>query len=193
MHLDLNKTYLALVPKLDNPCSAIHFRPISLCNFCYKMITKILSSRLAPFLECIISHSQSVFVKNRSIFDFVLITNELFHSFKHKKRKSGWFALKLDFEKAYDRISWEFLNLALQAFNFHPVWIKWITSCVSSSSFQILVNGFPSSTFYPSRGLRQGDPLSPSLFIICLEFLSLLLDTAISNKSLVGFKACMLL
>lgn len=186
----LNKTFLSLIPKLENPCYAEHFRPISLCNFCYKIITKIFSSRLSPFLNSIISSSQSAFVKNRSIFDSVLITNELFQFFKHKKGKSGWFALKLEFEKAYDRISWDFLSLALTALGFHASFIHWIMCCVTTSSFQILVNGSPSSPFLASRGLRQGDHLSPSLFIICLEFLSLLIDKAVSNKSLVGFKAC---
>lgn len=105
-----------------------------------------------------------------------------------KKGKSGWFALKLDSEKAYDRIRWDFLYLALQAFNFHHIWINWIMTCVTSSSFQILVNDSPTSSF--PACLRQGDPFSPALFIIFLEFLSLMLDFAVSNKSLIGFKSC---
>lgn len=101
-----------------------------------------------------------------------------------KGEKSGWIAIKLDMEKAYDRLKWPFLLTMLEKLGFCPVWIK---ECISSPSFSVLVNGVPGSSFRPSRAIRLGDPLSPYLFILCAELLARQLTAACCHQDkLVG-------
>ena len=97
-------------------------------------------------------------------------------------------AVKTDMSKAYDRIEWSFLKEVLHTLGFHEVWISWIMECVSSVSYSFLINGGPQGKVIPARGLRQGDPLSPYLFILCTEVLSGLCQKALVNGSLPGIK-----
>jgi hypothetical protein len=107
----------------------------------------------------------------------------MFHTLKSKRGRGGLMAVHLDMEKAFDKMEWHFLLSILQKLGFHPRWIHWIRLCISTSSFSVLLNGSPFGLFSPSRGLRQGDPLSPFLFIIGSEEISRLL-----HSSLRGFK-----
>jgi hypothetical protein len=172
---EFNHTNLALIPKIDNPSLVSHFRPISLINFNYKIISKILSNRFKPLLHKIVSPVQSAFLKGRSIHDNTILAHELFHSMKQKKGNGGLMALKLDMEKAFDSMEWEFLLKILSLLGFHPIWVQWIRQCITTSSFSILLDGAPFGKFFPSRGLRHGDPLSPFLFIMGSEILSRLI------------------
>jgi hypothetical protein len=183
-----NHTFIALIPKTKGSHSVHHFRPISLCNIVYKIITKILANRLKCLLPKIISPLQSAFVPNRNIQDNSILAHELLHSFKNKKGKGGFMFLKLDMEKAFDRMEWNFLLAIMEKLGFSPIWINWIRVCISSSSFSILINGSPFGLFSPSRGLRQGDPLSPFLFILGSEVLSRLLQKEESVGALKGLK-----
>ena len=126
-------------------------------------------------LEKLISPVQSAFVPGRSIHDNILLTHEIMHKFKTLKNKTSWVAIKLDMEKAYDRLEWDFILKCLQELGFHPVWNKWIMECISTVSYSIIVNDEPNGLFKSSRGIRQGDPLSPYIFIICMEVLNFLL------------------
>jgi hypothetical protein len=172
---EFNHTNIALIPKIDNPSLVHHFRPISLTNFNYKIISKILSNRFKPLLHKIISPTQSAFLKGRSIHDNTILAHELFHTMKQKKGNGSLMALKLDMEKAFDSMEWEFLLKILSLLGFHSIWIQWIRQCITTSSFSILLDGAPFEKFLPSRGLRQGDPLSPFLFILGSEILSRLI------------------
>lgn len=167
MYPGLNATFIALIPKGEESNTPDKYRPIALCNIIYKIVSKVIASRLNPSLPLIISPEQTGYVEGRQITDGIILTREIIHSLKHK-RKPGMF-LKIDLSKAFDSISWEYMQKILQAFGFSPSWIRWISSLISSSFFSILINGIPSPTFRPSRGILQGDPISPFLFVILAE------------------------
>ena len=108
--------------------------------------------------------------------DNVLVAQELFYALDRKKGKEGYMAIKVDLEKAYDRLEWCFIHKVLQAYHFPQNIIKVIMSCVNSTKISLLFSGGALEAFNPSRGLRQGDPISPYLFILCMEYLGHLID-----------------
>ncbi|GJZ26819.1 RNA-directed DNA polymerase, eukaryota [Tanacetum coccineum] len=138
------------------------FRHISLIGSLYKIIAKILANRLVVVLG-------SAFVADRQILDGPFILNEMFQWCKSKKKQSLVF--KVDFEKACDSVRWDFLDDVLKKFGFGDKWCNWIQSCLRSSRGPIIVNGSPTEEFQFYKGLKQGDPLSPFLFILIMESL----------------------
>jgi hypothetical protein len=185
---EMNSSFIVLIPKIKNPSAINHYRPISLCNTTYKIISKLLVDRLRGVLPSLISPAQSAFIPGRWIAENQLIVQEILHSFKIRKVQGGFVAMKLDLQKAYDRVNWNFLKTVLIRFGFSTKFIGWILECISSVSFSILVNGGMTKYFKPSRGLRQGDPLSPYLFIICQEVLSRLIDREFLSGNVKGVK-----
>uniref|UniRef100_A0A2N9F7G7 Reverse transcriptase domain-containing protein n=1 Tax=Fagus sylvatica TaxID=28930 RepID=A0A2N9F7G7_FAGSY len=189
MFKEVNESLIVLIPKVPIPTTANNYRPIGLCNVVCKIIAKLLVDKLRPFLQRLISHCQSAFIPSRWIAENEVIVQELLHSFKQRKVKVGVIAVKLDLQKAYDRLNWPFLQVVLNKFGFDDRFIKWIMECVSSVSHTILVNGGKTDQIFPSRGVRQGDPLSPYLFIMCQDVLSRMLDREILAGRLSGVKA----
>lgn len=189
LNLRHNETHVRLIPKGTAPRKVGDYRPIALCNVHYKIIAKILTKRLQPILPVLISQHQSAFVPNRAISDNVLITHEVLHFLRTSEAKKYCsMALKTDMSKAYDRIEWGFLQEVLSKFGLHEKWISWVMACVTSVSYKFLINGSPKGHVLPSRGLRQGDPLSPYLFILCTEVLSGLCLKAQAKGTLPGIK-----
>ena len=131
----------------------------------------------------LVSPFQAAFVPGRRGLDNVVIAQELIHSIHRKKGRMGQLILKLDLEKVYDRLERDFILEVLTFFNFPPSFVDLVLECVSTSSFSILVNRGQLKKFKPFRGIRQGDPLSPYLFILCMEYLSLKILEACDNNS----------
>jgi len=166
----LNSTFIALIPKISKATSFDDFRPISLCNFLYKIVSKVIAERIKPWLSRIISPEQFGFLKNRQIFDAVGAAQEGIHSIKDKKIRAT--LLKIDLHKAYDRVDWGYLRLLLLHLGMDYKNVEWIMACVTSVNFAVLINGSPTGFFSSSRGLRQGCPLSPLLFLLIIDGLS---------------------
>ena len=182
----LNVTFLVLIPKKQSVEDLKDLRLISLVGGLYKILTKVLANRIKRVLDKVISKSQNAFVEGRQILDVVLIANEIVDS--TLRRKECGLICKLDIEKAYDTISWEFLYQVMGKMGFGGRWMSWIKWCISTASFSVLVNGSPAGFFPSSRGFRQGDPLSPYLFVIGMETLSCLLNRATVGNYLSGTK-----
>uniref|UniRef100_A0A803PZR9 Reverse transcriptase domain-containing protein n=1 Tax=Cannabis sativa TaxID=3483 RepID=A0A803PZR9_CANSA len=182
----MNETFICLIPKKLNSCKVKDFRPISLITSVYKIIAKALATRLKYILGDTISDTQSAFVEGRQILDSVMIANETVEDYR-SRGKSGM-VFKIDFEKAYDRVEWDFLDLVMHKKGFGSTWRKWIRGCLSTTSFSIFVNGRPRGKFRASRGLRQGDPLSPFLFTLVADILGRMVDKAVNSGSLSGFR-----
>eukprot|EP00253_Pinus_taeda_P036591 PITA_36591 len=180
----LNATFIALIPKSEESNKPDKYRPIALCNIIYKIVSKVVELRLKPVLPHIISPEQSGYVEGRQITDGIILTHEIIHSLK-QSRKPGML-LKIDLSKAFDSISWDYMQKVLNAFGFDNAWIRWVSSLISSAFFSILINGIPTSTFRASRGIRQGDPLSPFLFIIMAEGLGRSIKNSIQSQVLKG-------
>ena len=158
----LNTTFLALIPKKAGAVEIKDFRPISLVGGVYKIIAKALANRLSAVLGKLISPSQNAFVKGRQILESILIANEYLDS-RIKDNVPGVLC-KLDLEKAYDHVNWDFLLYLLRRSGFSEKWRHLIFFfCLSTIRFSILVNGNTCGFFRSTRGLRQGDPLSPLL------------------------------
>ena len=151
----------------------------------YKIISKVLGNRLCRVVHGLILDLQNAFVKGRQILDSFLIASKCIDS----KLKSGSLGVlcKLDVEKVYDHVSWDFLMYMLQRCDFSEKWRKWIRYCISTVKFFILINGSPFDFFGSSRGFRQGEPLSPLLFDIVMEALSRMLNVAAFAGHFSGF------
>ncbi|XP_042029875.1 uncharacterized protein LOC121776773 [Salvia splendens] len=181
-------TSIVLIPKKPVPESWSDYRPISLCNVVNKIITKIMSKRMTGLLPKIISPNQSGFVKGRLLNDNVLLAQEMFHELSRCGPAPN-VAVKIDMAKAYDRVQWTFLLKVLHRMGFPAPWVSLIERCVGSCWFSVLVNGAPSGFFKSTRGLRQGDPISPTLFVIAADYLSRELDRLILRKKEMIFRA----
>ncbi|WVZ51469.1 hypothetical protein U9M48_002614 [Paspalum notatum var. saurae] len=183
----INETKIVLIPKLAFPETLKDFRPISLCNVLYKVVSQCLVNRLWPLLDGIISPNQSAFIPGRMITDNALIAFECIHAIQNNTDGRGdYCAYKLDLSKAYDRVDSGFLKSVLLKLGFQCEWVQRIMACVMSVRYSVKVT----PSFTPTRGLRQGDPLSPYLFLFVADGLSALIQDRVQNGALQEMKIC---
>jgi len=183
----INATNICLIPKNPSPESVKDYRPISLCNVVYKLISKVLANRLKLVLPQIISPEQSAFILGRLITDNIIVAFETLYTMATQlKGRNGFMAIKLDMSKAYDRLEWGFLEAVMRKLGFAERWVQLIMTCVRTVSYTVLINGLPHGHIVSSRGIRQGDPLSPFPFIMCVEALSRMLDHAAGMGKISG-------
>ncbi|KAJ9564993.1 hypothetical protein OSB04_000959 [Centaurea solstitialis] len=179
---EVNHTLLCLIPKCPNASRVGDYRPISCCSVIYKTISKIISDRIKPYLDHLVSKSQSAFNPGRRIADNILLAHELVAGY-HKNTGSPRCAFKIDIRKAYDTVDWAYVINLLHGFGFHPVLIAWIREMLHTSSFSLAINGESVGFFKGARGLRQGDPLSPYLFTLVMEGFNMALKQCIQQAS----------
>ncbi|GKE49611.1 RNA-directed DNA polymerase, eukaryota, partial [Tanacetum coccineum] len=179
-----NSSFVALISKILDPKIVSDYRPISLIGSLYKVVTKILATRLSSIISVLISDVQKAFLLNRQILDGPFIINEILSRCKFKNQQAMIF--KVDFAKAYDSIRWDYLDDVLSSFGFGPKWRSWIRGSLNFGKASILVNGSPTSEFQFYRELKQGDPLAPFLFILIMESLHLSFSSAVEAGIFTG-------
>ena len=146
----------------------------------YKIVAKLLANRMKKVMPSIINEAQYAFIEGRHLLHSALIANEVID--EAKRSNKSCLVFKVDYEKAYDSVLWNFLLYMLKGTGFSPKWIKWIEGCMKSASISVLVNGSPTAEFLPQRGLRQGDPLTPFLFNVVAEALNGLMRRAMEES-----------
>ncbi|GKU96029.1 hypothetical protein SLEP1_g9310 [Rubroshorea leprosula] len=149
----LNESFVVLIPKVSNLEKIEEFRPISLINVSYKILSKLLANRLRRVLEDIIGENQMAFIAGRHLPESVVIANEVLD--EARKKNQACFFFKADFEKAFDNVCWSFLDFMMDKLGFNAKWRSWIKECLRSASISVLINGCPSRQFGMTKGLRQ--------------------------------------
>lgn len=166
----INTTGIFLIPKIENPHLVTQLLSIALCNAIYKMFSKIIVNRLKRHMDHIVFMNQSGFIHKRNIRENIVVAQEILHSVHRSKHKLGSFAIKVDLVKAYDNISWNFLDNFLSDIGFPEKLKNLIMMVVTSISLWVLWKGDKGDFFEAGKGLCQGDPLSP--IFLCFVWIS---------------------
>ncbi|KAL9685919.1 hypothetical protein QQ045_023373 [Rhodiola kirilowii] len=183
----ISSAHIILLPKIKNAVSFDKVRPISLCNFTHKIFSKILNDRLKIFLPKLISNEQSGFVEGRSIHESIGLAHDIVKDINNKVY-GGNVVIKLDMSKAYDRLSWNFLLKMLRFFGFCEQWCDLIYRNISNCWYSVAWDGDCFGHFKSNRGVRQGDPLSPSLFILAMEYFSQSLNQTMLSRKIQAYR-----
>jgi len=173
---NLNFGTITLIPKQKEVKQIQQYRPICMLNVSFKIFTKVLANRLTVVADKVVRQSQTTFMPERNILERAVILHETIHEL-HKKKKNG-VILKLDFKKAYDKVNWSFVQQTLRMKGFSPIWCNWIEEVMNRGSVGIKVNEEVGHNFQTRKGLRQGDPLSPTLFNLVADMLAILVSRA---------------
>jgi len=180
----LNFGIITLIPKIQDATKIQQYRPICVLNVSFKIFTKVATNRLNKVAKTVVSPTQTAFMPGRNVMEGIVILHETIHELHTKKRNGVIF--KIDFEKAYDKVKWSFLQQTLRMKGFSPKWCRWIEGMVTGGSVGIKVNDEIGPYFQTKQGLRQGDPMSPILFNIVADMLALLINRAKADGQIRG-------
>lgn len=180
----INYGVITMIPKVLEANDIKQYRPICMSNVIFKIFTKMMVNRMTVLADSIISRSQSAFIKGRYIIDSAVILHEVMHELRQQHQQGV--IMKIDFEKAYDRVNWGFLEEVMQAKGFHEQFISWVMLSVKSGRVCININGQHGPYFRTYRGLRQGDPISPILFNLAADALDHILNRAKQTNQIKG-------
>lgn len=179
---------IVLLPKKLAPSSFTDYRPICLCTFMNKVFTGLLATRIRPLLPRLISPEQSGFIVGREIHENILLALEMVNSLESRCRGMN-IIVKLDMQKAFDRVSWSFLQAVLLKFGFPARLVELRLSNLRATRLSVLINGASCGFFQPTRGVKKGDPLSPYLFILMSEALSRVLNSGVAEGRIGRYEA----
>jgi len=178
----LNSANIVLLPKKTEALKITDYRPISLMHNFSKIFAKLIANRLAPHLNSLVSNCQSAFIKKRSIHDNFLCVQATVK--KMHREKTPALCMKLDIHKAFDTVNWSYLLDVLRALGFGTRWCEWVSMLFRTATSRVLINGLQGPSFHHARGVRQGDPLSPMLFILAMDPLQRMLELATHNGAI---------
>jgi hypothetical protein len=185
----INYAMIILIPKEEEARSLKKFRPISLINCSFKVFPKALNNRLEILCDRLLAPNQTAFVRGRYILESVVSAHKIIHEAVKSGQKG--FVLKLGYEKAYDRVDWQFLEELLQSRGFGPRWITWVMSLVRGGSIAVRINGENSPYFQSGTGLRQGDPVPPLLFNLVVDVFTRMLVKAADKGHITSLMSAM--
>lgn len=145
-------------------------------------MTKLISHRLRGSLHYLVGPAKCAFIPKRQGQDNIIVPQEIFHSMRHRRGQKGWMDIKIDLEKASDHLRWDFIKKILVNIGMPPNIVELLWFCISTSKMRLIWNRDVLDEFSPSRGIRQGDPISPYLFVLCLERLFHIINGAVEAK-----------